>query len=93
MWRHVMATHTVLSPHYDPKKLSSVLNELNHDLTYIAAGYRFKEDEQVDADQRLMNSSKSLLKLYKQMQKSGIIDAFRKVADEIRSKHAKKDGH
>lgn len=88
-----MATQSVLAPHYDPKKLSNVLNELNHDLTYIAAGYRFKEDEQVDADQRLVNSSKALMKLYKQMKKSGIIDAFRKKADELRSKHAKDNGN
>lgn len=88
-----MATHTVLAPHYDPKKLNNVLNELKHDLTYIAAGYRFKEEEQVEADQQLLNSAQSLMKLYKQMKKSGIIDSFRKIADDIRSNHAKRDAN
>lgn len=92
MWRHMMAYNTVLAPHIDPKKIQNVFNEVKSDLDYIAAGYRFDKGNQVSPEQRLLKQSTSLVELFRRLQKSGIIDEFRKHADKIRQRIKERDG-
>lgn len=86
MWRHMMATQTAIAPHYDPKKIKSVLQDLKDDLAYIAAGYRFKKWDQVSPEERLLQGTAPLIEMFRQMQKSGIIDAFRKEVEQEQRK-------
>ena len=88
VWRHMMAYNTVLAPHLDPKKLDRPLLNVKNNLAYVAAGYRYNALEQCDPEKRLINSSTSLVKAFKMLQKSGIIDAFKKRIKELDDNYA-----
>ena len=87
MWRSMMAYNTVVAPHLDPKKLDRPLRNVKQDLDYIAAGYRYNILEQCDPETRLLRGTTSLVKAFKKLQKSGIIDAFKKRAEEFKRTH------
>lgn len=82
----VTAQINVIAPQLAREKIQEYYSQCQKALSYAAMYKRYEQPSETATEQALASSAENLIKAFKRMKKSGIIDRFDKELEEIQNK-------
>ena len=79
----MLCKSTTLAPHLDPKKINHYMGNVWPYLEYASQKREYSAERFKSQEDSLIGSSAQLIKAFKRMKERGIIDQFKKQANEL----------